>query len=221
VAVRHRDPEVTKASLLEAAAELISKRGYDGTTTDAIAKRAGVNKAMINYHFGGKKGLYTTLLTDVLSGMANRLEAVRGWDAPPDQRLTAFIAAFRETIRMQPAAPPILLREAISGGRNLDSKVFQSFLRIFTVLQEILEQGTREGKFRPVNPVLTQIGLVGSLYFFFSTEAFRARMVRETGLDAGPMEPEEYIRHWREMLLGGLAPRTSNTSPTRPEGDIR
>jgi hypothetical protein len=100
-----------------------------------------------------------------------------------------------------------MLREAISGGRHLDRKILPNFLTIFTVLQEILEQGTRDGRFRPVSPVLTQVGLVGSLMFFFATEAFRKRIVRELGIESGPMEAEDYIRHWREMMLGGLAAR--------------
>jgi TetR/AcrR family transcriptional regulator len=196
---------------------LISKRGFDGTTIDAIAKRAGVNKAMTSYHFGGKRGLYAAVLENILTAMAARLDAIRAWEAPPEQRMSAFIAAFREMVRVQPVAPQIMLREAISGGRYLDRKILPNFLRIFTVLQEILEQGTREGKFRPVNPVLTQVGLVGSLMFFFATETFRKRVVRELGVEAGPTGPEDYIRHWREMMLGGLAVRPSSGDTIRAD----
>jgi AcrR family transcriptional regulator len=207
VAERQRDTKATRSALLGAAADLFAERGFDGTTIDAIAKQARVNKAMISYHFGGKQGLYGALLAEILTAMAARLDAVRAWAAPPEQRMTAFIAAFREMVRVQPVAPQIMLREAISGGRHLDRKILPNFLGIFTVLQEILEQGVREGKFRPVSPVLTQVGLVGSLMFFFATEAFRKRIVRELGVEAGPMEAEDYIRHWREMMLGGLAIR--------------
>ena len=224
--VRQRDTKATREALLDAAADLIAERGFEGTTVDAIAKRARVNKAMISYHFGGKRGLYGALLAGILTGMATRLEAVRAWDAPPEQRMTAFIAAFREMVRVQPAAPQIMLREAISGGRHLDRKILPNFLTIFTVLQGILEQGTRDGRFRPVNPVLTQVGLVGSLMFFFATEAFRLRVVQELGIESGPMEAEDYIRHWREMMLGGLAVRPvgggtlpSDTGPR--QGDER
>jgi AcrR family transcriptional regulator len=45
-------------ALLDAAADLIAKRGFEGSTVEAIAKQARVNKAMISYHFGGKRGLY-------------------------------------------------------------------------------------------------------------------------------------------------------------------
>lgn len=214
MAERQRDPSATRLALLQAAADLFAKRGFDGTTIDAIAKQARVNKAMISYHFGGKRGLYGALLAEILTTMTAKLDAVRTWEAPPEQRMAAFIAAFREVVRVQPVAPQIMLREVISGGRHVDQKVLPNFLTIFTVLQGILEQGTREGKFRPVSPVLTQIGLVSSLMFFFATETFRKRVVRELGVEAGPMEAEDYIRHWREMMLGGLAVRPIGSGTT-------
>ncbi len=207
MSAKHRVARPTREALLEAAAELFARRGYDGTTIEAIATRAGANKAMVSYHYGGKRKLYTALLSEILGNASVRLDAVREWEAPPDQRMAAFIAAFRELVRSRPSAPQLMLREAISGGRHMDRRVLPAFLRIFTVLQDILEQGTREGKFRAVNPVLTQVGLIGSLMFFFATETFRRRVVRELHIDAGPMEAEDYIRHWREMMLGGLAAR--------------
>lgn len=225
MAVRQRDSKATRAALLNAAADLIASRGFDGTTIEAIARRAGVNKAMISYHFGGKRGLYSALLTEILTAVAARLEVVGAWEAQPEQRMAAFIAVFRELVQAQPHAPQIMLRETISGGRHLDRKILPCFLKVFTVLQGILEQGTREGKFRRVNPVLTQVGLVGSLMFFFATETFRKRVVRELGVEAGPMQADDYIDHWREMMLGGLAIRpgdaTDNPGPDTEEGDER
>lgn len=44
--------------ILQAALELFAAQGYDGTTADAIAARAGVAKGLIFHHFGTKAGLY-------------------------------------------------------------------------------------------------------------------------------------------------------------------
>ncbi|MCP4657706.1 MAG: helix-turn-helix transcriptional regulator, partial [bacterium] len=52
----HYDAAATREALLEAATELFAERGFDGAKVEAIARRAGVNKAMISYHFGGKQG---------------------------------------------------------------------------------------------------------------------------------------------------------------------
>jgi AcrR family transcriptional regulator len=48
----------TRADLIRAALHLFGRSGYGGTSTRAIADRAGTNVASIAYHFGGKPGLH-------------------------------------------------------------------------------------------------------------------------------------------------------------------
>ncbi|MBF6078043.1 TetR family transcriptional regulator [Nocardia beijingensis] len=58
---RVRDAERTKRCLLEAALDEFAAKGYAGARVGAIAERAGVNKQLITYYFGGKEGLYRAL----------------------------------------------------------------------------------------------------------------------------------------------------------------
>ncbi|WP_245744281.1 TetR/AcrR family transcriptional regulator [Lentzea fradiae] len=60
---RKRDPERTRALLLEAAVAEFGAKGYAATRTSDIAARAGVNKQLISYYFGGKEGLYKEVAT--------------------------------------------------------------------------------------------------------------------------------------------------------------
>lgn len=46
---------------MEAALDEFAARGYAGARVADIAERAGVNKQLISYHFGGKAGLYQAL----------------------------------------------------------------------------------------------------------------------------------------------------------------
>jgi AcrR family transcriptional regulator len=48
----------TKSALVEAARAVFTEQGYEGATVRAIAKRAGVDPAMVNHWFGGKEGLF-------------------------------------------------------------------------------------------------------------------------------------------------------------------
>ena len=57
-----RDPEGTRAALLDAALAEFAAKGRAGARTSAIAARAGVNKQLISHHFGGKDGLYRALV---------------------------------------------------------------------------------------------------------------------------------------------------------------
>ncbi|TQM83833.1 TetR family transcriptional regulator [Saccharothrix saharensis] len=60
-AERKRDPERTKARILDAATVEFGAKGYAAARVSAIADRAGVNKQLISYYFGGKEGLYREL----------------------------------------------------------------------------------------------------------------------------------------------------------------
>lgn len=44
--------EATRIRLLDAAARLIAERGWGEVTTRLVAERAGVNQALVHYHFG-------------------------------------------------------------------------------------------------------------------------------------------------------------------------
>jgi AcrR family transcriptional regulator len=57
-----REPEVTRAKLLQAAMQLFSAHGYERATVREICRRAGVNIALVNYHFGDKLELYLAVV---------------------------------------------------------------------------------------------------------------------------------------------------------------
>jgi TetR/AcrR family transcriptional regulator len=58
---RRLDPERTRRLLVEAAIDEFAAKGYAGARVQDIADRAGVNKQLIAYHFGGKAGLFQEL----------------------------------------------------------------------------------------------------------------------------------------------------------------
>ncbi|MEU0932514.1 MULTISPECIES: TetR family transcriptional regulator [unclassified Embleya] len=58
---RQRDAERSRRLLLDAALDEFASRGPAGARVQEIAERAGVNKQLINYYFGGKDGLYREL----------------------------------------------------------------------------------------------------------------------------------------------------------------
>ena len=54
--------EESRARIVEAAGQLFADRGFDGASVRELARRAKVNAAAINYHFGGKEALYHAVL---------------------------------------------------------------------------------------------------------------------------------------------------------------
>ncbi|ERI92639.1 transcriptional regulator, TetR family [Clostridiales bacterium oral taxon 876 str. F0540] len=58
---------VTQSKILEAAEELFAEKGYDGARVDEIAKRAGVNKALIYYYFENKQKILEEIIKKHIS----------------------------------------------------------------------------------------------------------------------------------------------------------
>ena len=70
-----RDRKATEDAIIEAASKLFAEKGYDGTRTLEIAKRAGANEALITRYFGGKEGLLKAVL---FAGIQNQSFLCRG-----------------------------------------------------------------------------------------------------------------------------------------------
>src|SRR5438552_7001070 len=60
--VNSRDPERTRARILEAATEEFARYGLGGARVERIAKRAAANKRMLYYYFRDKDNLFLAAL---------------------------------------------------------------------------------------------------------------------------------------------------------------
>lgn len=59
---RKLDPAKTRQLILESALSCFAERGYNGASMSEIAKLAGVQKSLLQYHFGTKEGLWQACL---------------------------------------------------------------------------------------------------------------------------------------------------------------
>jgi len=60
----------TRAHLIDAALDVFNDLGFEGASTRAIAKKAGVNLAAIVYHFGSKQALHVAVAQYITEGIA-------------------------------------------------------------------------------------------------------------------------------------------------------
>ena len=67
-----RPSEITRERILKAAERLFAERGYDATSVRTIVAKARVNQAAINYHFGGKEGLYREVLRSAFRALTEQ-----------------------------------------------------------------------------------------------------------------------------------------------------
>src|ERR1700757_4844350 len=84
-------PEQTRAAILNAAITEFAQEGVAGARTDAIARAAKVNKALLYYYFKDKEPLYGAALDTVFAGLTTRINQVLERDLPPQEKIREFV----------------------------------------------------------------------------------------------------------------------------------
>ncbi len=100
---RRRDADRTRRALLDAARREFADKGLAGARTSEIAERAGVNKQLISYYFGGKQGLYDAIVEQWL---AQEREM-----ADPSVSLDELIGRYLAVTRAQPDLQRLFIRQ--------------------------------------------------------------------------------------------------------------
>jgi AcrR family transcriptional regulator len=137
-AERQRDAERSKQQLLDAAVIEFAAHGFGGARVSDIAQRAGVNKQLISYYFGGKLGLYQAVSDRWRSGEETVTEGAT--------TLPEVVAAYARAALAEPDLARLLIRqgvdqEAIEADRESQEVRFQAMLTDFRTRQEQGELG--------------------------------------------------------------------------------
>jgi AcrR family transcriptional regulator len=115
------DSVVTRARILDAALLLFAERGFDGVSTRDLGRRAEVNIATLNYHFGGKRRLYATVVDEVYRRLrvelVSMLRPLETASDDPRARLRELVARFYTALRREREGVRLILREVLDNGR--------------------------------------------------------------------------------------------------------
>lgn len=189
---------------MQAATELFAARGFDGVPVESIAERAGANKAMINYHFGGKRGLYQAILVETFDEIGTEIRAIS--ERPDDARkqIAAFVDFVLElgTTR-RVAFPALFLREVLSG-EGPDLEVFKRLGMVVSSVMEIVRRGVAEGVLRPIDPFNAYFMLMAPMSLFLATQPVRVWGYEKGLLPFAPPPPTEFAEQLKQTLLQGL-----------------
>ncbi|MFZ5428259.1 MAG: CerR family C-terminal domain-containing protein [Thermodesulfobacteriota bacterium] len=129
----HPDQEETKLRLLGAAGEVFAEKGFQRGTIRDICARAGTNVASVNYHFGGKSGLYEALLEHCHQEGMRRHPPTEGLtdESEAEEALASFIRSFlfRTLADDNPAWSTKLMAKGMGEPSPALSRLVQSSVR--------------------------------------------------------------------------------------------
>jgi TetR/AcrR family transcriptional regulator len=195
------DSAATRSAIFAAAAEAFSRRGFDGVVVDDIARAAGVNKAMIYYHFADKLALYREIVRDMARHAGATAGAIADSSDAPDTKIARWVEAFVAMGEARPYFPPLLMREIAEGAPHLDRETFELIRAIIGAFVRILIEGQQRGHFRQVHPILAYMTLFAPLIF----NVARERAASQPGRGDLPMFVEvshaDLTRHMQQVAL--------------------
>jgi AcrR family transcriptional regulator len=103
--------EATTAALVDAARELFARDGYDMTSLDAVAGRAGVTKGAVYHHFDGKRQLFEAVFSREIERITTPLAAAYTRKKDPWDAFKAASRAFLDEC-LEPGLQRIVLLDA-------------------------------------------------------------------------------------------------------------
>ncbi len=106
--------EENERLILYAAEKVFAVHGFKGSTTNQIAREAGLPKANVHYYYSTKLKLYRCVLEDILQDW---MQAARVFEthAGPAVALSRYIEARRDLSRRRPYGSRVWAKEIISG----------------------------------------------------------------------------------------------------------
>ncbi len=116
---RERNPDRTRASILDSAERLFASQGYEGTSLSEVGIEAGVSRGTPSYFFGSKADLYQAVLDRcyqrTLEAIRSGRERALASNKSPEAVLAGMVADYYDFITSNPNWVHLMEREALRG----------------------------------------------------------------------------------------------------------
>lgn len=200
-----RDPERTRARILDAARDEFAAHGLGGARVDRIARNAEANKRMLYYYYGNKDDLFLAVLEAAYAHIREAEKALHLTEVEPSEAIRRLVAFTWEYYLEHPEFMTLLNSANLHRARHLEkSGTVRSMHSPFVaMIDEILERGRKSGEFRAgVDPVQLYISIASLTYFYLGNKYTLSAIFGRDLLS--PRAKAERLAHMTELVLGYL-----------------
>jgi AcrR family transcriptional regulator len=155
----------THQRILQAAKKLFASRGYEHTSTSAIARQAGTSESQLMKHFGSKAGLLEAIFNDGWLQITEEARVASQDLRPPGEKLTAIAGCVLRHLESDPDLKLLVLLE----GRRIRREgpvvaLTEGFLGFVSLLDSVLNEMRAMHLLRPeLHPQAVRSALMGML----------------------------------------------------------
>ena len=179
----------SRERILEAAVGLFSERGYAASGVDEIARRAGIEKAALYWHFGSKEGLLAMVLdrmdAEIVESIVKRVDS----GVSDEERLELFVKGLETLATDRGHLVRLMLGVALERRGSPESRA--AIQRIFDRTRTAVERGFEQG----LGVKLPGADLIARLALAYLMEA----AVRDA-VDAAGADHARVFAHLRRLI---------------------
>ena len=162
----------TRARILEAALREFSSLGMAGARMDQIAAAAGVNKALLYYHFDSKENLYAASIEMISARVRDQSMAVFLLKASPGERLLRSALSHFDRILAQGEFQSLMQQEMMRMHKGEEPSAISIVVkRVFapmqTMYQSMMREGIASGELIDVDWLQIHLAALGANVFYF------------------------------------------------------
>jgi AcrR family transcriptional regulator len=186
--------EETRGLILAAAEAEVAARGFAAARLADIAERVGITRAAVIYHFRDKKALYDAVLEAAFGPLSEQIQASVTLPGSSAERIERVIQAWFACAAERPTLGRLFIREVASAEHTLGAEVDRLATPMYTAFLNTIEQGQRDGEFRPISAIHVANILSGAVIWLTSGAHL-------TGGEE-PEAPTDRFAKYRDELAG-------------------
>jgi AcrR family transcriptional regulator len=200
-AAQNAEKLTSRSQLLEAACSLMIERGSIEVSLSDIAQRSQLNSALVKYYFGSKNGMMMAVLEDVLGRALGQMTGLLSMNLNPVDKLKLHIKGIITIYFRYPFINRLI--HAMFQEPELAKQVAETINRpLANTQRQLLEQGVKDGVFRPIDPMLFYFIVLGACdHLFFGQQI----LLHAFGI---PRIDEDLRRSYTntllDLILGGI-----------------
>jgi AcrR family transcriptional regulator len=182
-----------RADILQAAAQIFSKKGYHAASMQDIAAAVHLQKASLYHHVDSKQEILLAIVDKTLDLLIEDLEDVVRRPLPPQEKLRCAIQTYVGRLTEDADLAAVLLLEYRSVEPDLRARQIERRDSFEALWRKILKEGIQEKVFRPVDESIATFALLG-------IQNWMITWYRE----AGRLSPSDLADQFFELFLNGL-----------------
>lgn len=185
----------TRDRILQMAAELFTRNGYDATGVQELGDAVGLGRGALYHHIGSKEKLLYEISIRHVYTMLELGEEILAMDVPADEKFRLLARRLMAIIVEKLPEITVFFHEYRSLSGKHSAELISIRDKFEALWVQILEEGVEDGIFRPMPPVAVKgiLGLFNYSYVWIEPD--------------GKESPEQIADIFCDVALGGL--RTS------------